>query len=98
MRASAVTSCAQRQSRNAQRERNVGIGGTQAKIAAQSKMPVHSAQKVKERRVAGQLRGGSVADLGDGEGKQPTAPRGARLDGGIRALDRVFNGAVQGDL
>src|ERR1017187_10657710 len=98
MRAAAIASRTQGQSRNAQRERNIGIGGTEAKIAAQAQMPVHGAQCVKERRVARQLRGGSVADLGDREGKQSPALRGARLDCSIGALDRVFNGAMQGDL
>ena len=99
VRAAAVSSRAQRQSRNAQRERDIGVCRAQTKIGAQAQMPVHGAQSVEERRVAGQLRCGTVADLGDGEGQQlPCSARLRSFTTAFGSLDGVFNGAVQGDL
>ena len=40
------------------------------------KMAVHGAQSVEQRGIAGQLRGGAVADLVDGEGQESPAVRG----------------------
>ncbi len=59
----AIAPGAHRESRNAQRERNVGIGRAKAEIGAQPKVPIDRAQSFKQRRIGGQVRGGAIADF-----------------------------------
>ena len=53
---SAVAACAHGESRNAERERNVGVGGTQAEVGAQAEMAVDGSQSGKQRGIVRQLR------------------------------------------
>ena len=58
-------------------------------------MAIDGAQGIEDGRVAGELRGGTVADFFDGEGERASIALGEMPGGGVGLIDGIFNGAMQ---
>ena len=70
VRASAVAACAHGERGNAEGDGNVGVGRAETQIGLDAEMAIDGAKDLEDRRVAGELRGGAIADFFDGKGER----------------------------